>query len=618
MLDSSVMKRLFILAFLLMASGFPAHAAPRPINDIYVVHFVLDGMNRRVFNELLDAGRLPAIEKAFVNNGAVFTGALSNFPSTSPTIYQSYTTGLLPGNSGIPHLERFDRRNRKVIGYLTTSGVLKINDDMINLRALQNPDMVALQPPTTIYEILSGHPTFALYTPFRRGASDYFPKRVPMHALWSAYVTENGEKIDYLAYKQIFKIFERGDSPRYTLVGLYSVDFQEHEFGVASDETKNAVIQFDVFLREFLDLLKSRGIADKTYLVISADHGMHDTGKLFKLDKPLIQAGIFVKPGSPKIHNYTLYAADRGISSTHIYVRHDDGWEPIEDAGILRKHPKKNGGFVDLIETLLNLEPTMLVVARDGERSARIFDTNGGESEIECYTLNFTDWCSYKVNAGKKDPLHYNDNLKLKYLLDGEPHSTLEWKNATYDMEYPDAVIALAQIFWDGRAGDVFVIPKERWGFRKAKAATHGSIIYDDMRVPFLIAGPTVPKGTFGVMRSADIYPLLLKWFGIDIPKENYDGVDPFETIAPESKDWQRLAAIEQRAAHGENVRATGALLNLAKHELEKRTILSQKLKSYYDEVSKTDKTDRADIVKRAYELTRERVNRMQGIIKGN
>ncbi len=606
----------FVSCILSLVFCFSAFASPPQINDVYVVHFVMDGMNRRIFNALLDSGKLPNVKEHFVDNGAVFKDALSNFPSTSPTIYQSYVTGLLPGNSGIPHLERFDRKNEKVIGYLTTSGYLKINDDMINMRALQNPDVARLQPPTTIYELLDGHPTFSLYSSFRRGAADYFPKRVPIHALWSTYVTDSAENIDYLAYKKIFDIFKKADIPRYMLVGLYSVDVLEHEFEIESKRVEHAVVQFDLFLKEFLELLKERGIADRTYLILSADHGMHDTGKRFDLEKPLIEAGVFIKPGNPKIHSYTLYTADRGISSTHIYVKHDGGWEPIESADILRDHPKKGGGTIDLTQTLLSLEPTMFVIARDGERAARIFDKHGGESRIECYSLKFTDWCSYRVADNRSDPLHYKGRAHLTRLLDGEPHSTLEWKAAAVNEDYPDAVVQLAQIFWDGRAGDFFVIPESQWGFRKAKAATHGSIIFDDMRVPILISGPTVQKGSFGVIRSCDIYPMLVKWFGLHVPEENYDGVDPFEKISPESKEWQQLAKLEQTVAGGGNARASGRIAALAREELKRRQDLAQKLEVYELELTRgPTKDDHADIVRRALELTRERAKRMQKLL---
>jgi len=624
MLHGISMKRFFLCLFVSLLLCFSANAAPRQINDVYVVHLVLDGMNRKIFQQILESGKIPNVEEYFVKHGAVFTHALSHFPTSSTDVYQSYVTGLLPGNSGIPHLERFDRKNQKIIGYLSTNGYLQINKDLINLRALENPAVAQLDPPTTIFEILNGHPTFALYSSFRRGASDYFPTKVPSHALWSAYIEDEGEKIDVLAYKKIFNLFKKppDEIPRYMLVGLYSVDFLSHEYGIESEEVKNAVIQFDYFLREFLALLKQRGLLDKTYIIVSGDHGMHDTGERFDLRKPLQEAGVFIKPNNLRIKDYTLYAADRGISSTHIYVKHDGGWDPVEDAQILRNHPKKDGGQIDLIETILALDPTMLLIARDGKRAARIFDSNGGESRIECFTLNQEEWCSYKIEPRHTDPLNYSLNPRLKSFLDGQPHSTIDWEEATADEYYPDAVIELSQIFRDGRAGDFFVIPKVEWGFRKAKAATHGSIIADDMRVPFLIAGPTVPTGVFDILRSCDVYPLLLKWFGIDVPKENYDGVDPFEKIVPTSKEWQQLAVAEQSLAdggssHGRKISISKKLMPLAREELAQRRTLLEKLENYEAELEKqsTDNSDHIDIVRRIIALTKERAQRMEKIV---
>lgn len=595
-------------------------SASRSINDVYVIHFVIDGANKYFFDQILESGRLPTIQKNFVENGAVFTDALSSFPTTSMTVYQSYTSGLLPGHSGIPHLERFDRQNKKVIGYLTSSGYLKINDDFINMRALLNPNVAALNPPTTIFELLEGYPTLSLYSTFRRGASKVYPEKFPIGPLWSGYVRDSGERIDLYAYDQLFKIFKKDNPPRYSLVGLYSTDFLGHEYGAQSEWVKDALIQFDIFLKEFLELLKERGLKDKTYIIISADHGMHDTSNRFKLKEPLIKAGIFVKPKNPKIKDYTLYIADRGVSSTHLYPRHNDSWAPIENSSILRKHPKIGGRTVDLIETILNLEPTLFLIARDGPYAARIFDRYGGESRIECFTLNYADWCSYQVQPGHSDPLNYKGKTHLKHLLDGEPHSTLAWKKASANEEYPDAVIQLSQIFFDGRAGDIFVIPKEDWGFRKVKAATHGSIIKGDMRVTLLMAGPHVPSGTFSIIRSTDIYPLLLKWFGIDIPKENYDGIDPFKPIPDESKDWQYLAKLEQNINHGKKLKAYGKTLKLAHQELkERQTLLGQleQLKIRLENDNQ-DANDHLGIVKRMIEVTKKHISNMKKIITGS
>lgn len=518
-----------------------------PIRDVYVIHFIIDGTNSDAFNRAISEGKLPVIKENFVDNGAVFENGLSAFPSTSSTVYAAYATGLWPGHAGIPHIQRFDREERNVIDYLTVGGHNKINTDLINLRALVNPDSGEIEPPTTMFELLDGHPTAAVYSGFFKGASEVHPK-TPFKALWSTFVTGNIENVDRLAFDQVMDLFE-GDFeriPRYSLVGLYSADILGHEYGPQSKQVVDVLVQFDVFLKNFLGLLKTRGIADKTYIIITADHGMHDTGRRFRFKKEMEAKGVYFKPGNPRDRDYTLFSADRGVVSSHIYAKHDGGFKPIKDADILRHHPTLWGEPIDLIDAILGLDATELLIVRDGTRRARVFNHEGKAAEIACFMVDFTDYCSYNFDKLMGDPLGYSSNENLAHLLDGKPHATLEWKYATADETYPDAVINLSQIFHDGRAGDAFITARDGYGFRRVKKGNHGGLIDKDMRTPFLIAGPTVPRGKFGVVRPVDIYPLMLEWFGLGVSDRNYDGVNPFLKHEGENKDYVDLAALEQ------------------------------------------------------------------------
>ena len=531
-------------------SAAAAHQKNRPveIRDVYVIHFIIDGTNRKTFNRALAQGRLPTINKHFVEGGARFEQAMSNFPTTSSTVYQSYVTGLLPGHAGIPHLERLDRQRLRVIDYLTVGGHEMVNTDLINLRALINTDEVNLDATTTIFELLRGHPTAAIYSSFRRGATIKVPKKAPIHALWSTFVSQNEEYADVLPLRKVMKFFKGPPDkiPRYSLVGLYAADVMGHKYGPGSEEVVDTLIQFDLFLRDFLDLLNKRGLANKTYIIISADHGMHTTGRLFKFREALEKKGVFVKPKNPRIKGYTLFAACRGVASSHFYVRHDGGFEPLTDPDVLRRHPTRNGQHIDLIEFILGLDATNLLIIRAGERRARIYNREGKRADVACYTLNLTDYCSYRFDHRRGDPLGYAKNPLLRRLLDGRPHSTLAWREATAAEQYPDAVIQLSQIFHDGRGGDAFISTHGRYGFRKVKAGNHGGATDEDMRVPLVIAGPSVPCGTYGAARPADIYSLLLEWFGLNVPQGNHDGVNPFKRYKGENPRWQRLASLEQ------------------------------------------------------------------------
>ncbi|MBN1282634.1 MAG: alkaline phosphatase family protein [Proteobacteria bacterium] len=610
------------LALALTAAATPASAAGRAgINDVYAIHFVVDGTNLKAFERAVNEGRLPTVKKTFYDGGAVFTHGLSLFPTTSTTVYQSYVTGLLPGHAGIPHLERMDRQTEDVIGYLTVSGFDRINSDLINLRALTNPEVAELQPQTTIFELLAGHPTEVIYSSFSRGATGRHPKRAPVRALWSTYVSDDVENVDFLAMKRVMKIFRRPlkKIPRYTMVGLYSSDIMGHRHGPHSEEVQQVLRQFDVFLRDFLRLIERRGIAERTYIVVSADHGMHESGELFDLNGALARAGFTMKTPESRRGRYGIYAASRGVASSHIYVRHDRGFEPITDPEIPRHMKGRDGSEIDLIKVLQGLDATELVAVRAGERKARIFDSEGASAELSCFTIAGEDYCSYRPRGG--DPLGYSTSPATKRLADGRPHSAEAWKHASSGERYPDAVIGLSQIFRDGRAGDIFITTKGRYGFRKVKEGNHGGLMEEDMRTPFMISGPTVPKGRFHTARPVDLYPLTLEWFGLDVPEKNYDGTDPFRPHEKEDARIERLAAAEQLMEERGRAGVSGDLKPLARQEAAKRMQLVERLTALLSDMKRGDRkspyaADHIAIVERALAWARGAHERMERLAR--
>lgn len=617
------MKKICMLFFITILSAFQfgglyAADSSAPIRDIYVVHFVLDGLNLKMFKKLMDDNKLPTIKRQFIDDGAVFDSAVSMFPSTSTSIYVGFTSGLFPGHSGIPHLERFDRERKKVIGYLTVSGFDKINSDFINLKSLTNPDVISIDPPTTIFELLGDHPTAALYSSFRRGATYVSPKKAPIGALWATYARTQPERVDLLAMRKTMKLFEKDISkvPRYTLVGLYSTDIAGHKYGPFDEKVADIVVQFDVFLKAFLSLLNSRGIADKTYIIVSADHGMHDSGELFDFQEKLGNAKIAVKPANPTNQKYTLYVANRGVASSHIYVNHDGGFDPITDVSVIRRLPTANGSTIDLINFILSHKASDLVIARAGERSAIICGKNGACAKVSEFTIDGEDYYSYEYDKKAEDPLGYSANPSLTKLIDGRPHHNRAWLVATANEKYPDAVVMLAQIFHDGRAGDIFVTTRDHYGFRKVKAGNHGGATNDDMRVPLLISGPDIERGNFGTARACDLYPLILKWFGLEVDPKNYDGIDPFEKWQGENTLAANLAFLDQHA--DQKIILSGRLLELASSELKRRQRLTDGLEEY-SKTARFDEgyeLDHVAIVERTKKWAEDSLDRMKTILE--
>ena len=67
-----------------------------------------DGARADVLEDLLKAGKLPAIGEQMVQKGA-YRHAVSTFPSTTGPAYLPYLTGCYPGTCNLPGIRWFDK-----------------------------------------------------------------------------------------------------------------------------------------------------------------------------------------------------------------------------------------------------------------------------------------------------------------------------------------------------------------------------------------------------------------------------------------------------------------------------------------------------------------------------
>ncbi|MDO8526359.1 MAG: alkaline phosphatase family protein [Deltaproteobacteria bacterium] len=528
----SFRKIFFFLALLLLAK--PAFA----INDIYVVHLVLDGARYDLLSEMTEKGELPNLKEYFLDHGATFDHALTVFPTVSTPGYVSFATGLGAGNSGIVFLEWLDRPEREVVGYLTLEGLNRVDSDFLNFAALRDPEETELYPPSTLFEKLKPFPTAAIYTPFRRGASTIYPQGLPFPLAWNGFVTENASAMNAMSMERLHELFARNEKkiPRYTFVALYGTDYDGHKKGPHSDEIQGDLKKFDFFFKQFTDQLKERGLGDKTYIIVSSDHGMHDTEKKFSLRKILNSMGFKGK--------HSIYVGDRGVSSTFIYMKGEEGWKNLPTLERL-KHFPVDGKNKDLIQTLLADEGVHWVATRDGTDRVRIFEA-GGEALITQTSIGNESYYSYNYKGS--EPFHYSKNPKLSSLLDGKMHPKEEWFQKTATEYAPNAIPALADLFENPRVGDILVVTKGPWGFRKLKEGTHGSLIDEDMRIPLWIRGPGIPEGHVSrPAQGVDLYPTILSWFGFkEVDFKNQEGQVLFQTpTARKDPEAKALADIE-------------------------------------------------------------------------
>jgi len=534
----SIVAALFLC---LISTGVFAFGSPRQvkINDVYVIMFILDGAPRDLVYGMVENNELPNIKKYLWDNGAHFDNVVTTFPSASSSAYQSFITGLLPGRSGVPYLQRFDREKGKVVEYFSVGGIQKLNDDLNNFRALNNPNIKFNEYPVTIFERMKGIKTASVYSEVNRGAKISSPI-LGFGAFNDAFIRNKMERLDARAYKELKKLFKDEDPPRFTLAGLLSIDLIQHKEGASSEDTKLVLIQFDIFLGEFIQTLKEKQIFDKTYLVVESDHGMHNIEKTLDLKAILKAVGLKHESPDPRHKDSDFFVSERGVASAQIYFKWENGWEDRVNVDKLRNYK----GSVDVIDLLVKSKDVELLVVRDSYDEVRVFgkDGNGTIAHVD---VNGRTYYGYQFSGS--DPLKYGEEKSLKGMLDGKMYDADTWLSKTVSLEYPDAVVQLGQLFDDGKAGDVFVVPKKNVGFYRDKAATHGSLIREDMNIPLMIRGPGINGGGKVPVRSVDLYPTILSWFGIEDTKYHDGREIPFnsEATAPVDETGLTLANME-------------------------------------------------------------------------
>ena len=122
------------------------------------VVFLLDGLNATVFEEMLDAGELPAIEKYFVRRGLYAPRAVANIPSVTLANLTSIVTGQFCGHHGIVGINWFDRNRLLWRNYETIAQKNTLDGDYVS---------------STIYEQFPDRTTFSVFYQAHRGATKF-------------------------------------------------------------------------------------------------------------------------------------------------------------------------------------------------------------------------------------------------------------------------------------------------------------------------------------------------------------------------------------------------------------------------------------------------------------
>lgn len=490
------------------------------------VVFVVDGLNGRVFGEMLDAGKLPAIQRYFVDRGLYAPRAVAGTPSVTLANLTSLVTGQFPGHHGIVGINWFDRDE-----------LIWRNYETIAQKNTLDADYTA----PTLYEYLRGELTFSIFFQPHRRATKFVENWTSAGPLfffgWYEY-------IDRLTLSRLQIVTDVAREyrrfPAVTFVYLLAPDFRGYRRGVSSEAYRDAVVHTDRQIGRVLGDVERAGLLDEVLLMLVSDHGMDDVTTHFPLDEFLdTQAGLEIagrrlwekQPFEGRLKYYgrqTAVAYGSGDRYWALCLRKPvrkegevvglEPWLDRPDGEDVRQYPTRHG-LTDLPKVLCDQDAVDVVAYAPGRDCVRICRRHG---EVELAQPQGRGGpIAYRVVSGA-DPLGWEGKVSAA-ALGGEPMTPRQWLGETMDTEYPDLPAQILAYFRSSRAGDLVVFAAPGFDFNTVNRAGHGGLRPADMFVPMLLAGPGVPHGRVDAARTVDLVPTLLKLLGRPVP-ESLDG----------------------------------------------------------------------------------------------
>jgi hypothetical protein len=499
-----------------------------------IILFVADGLNAATFQDLLEAGQLPAIDKYFVKRGLYVPRAACGHPSLTMDNLMSLVTGLFPGHHGLPAAKWFDRNRLIFRNYETLRDKNKLDEDCTA---------------ESLYQQFPGRLTFSLFLQPHRGATYFFENRLSAGPAMAFGQYALVDRWALYRFGQAMSIARQyGQFPAVMTVYQLLVNFTAYEFGATSPQYRQSMREMDRQIGRVLGDLERSGMLGKVVLALVSDHGHCDTPQHGKIREYVEALGIPLAEAKPAGEDLSFeQRLDRfgrvagvpygpGDRYWALYLRkalpQGSGqilapWLNKPSSQDLRSYParKTRVDLPSLLADLPYVDATaylagpgrVRVVRKQGEVEFRR-TTVGADAQA---TIGRQERITYRLIRGA-DPLEWA-GIVPQPALDGEPLTSRQWLEVTARTEFPDLATGLLSYFDGALAADVVVFPAPGWDFDGWRKAGHGGIRADEVFAPMLLAGPGIPAGRIPVARTVDLTPTLLAATGTPIP-EGLDG----------------------------------------------------------------------------------------------
>lgn len=541
------------LLFLTVGCGVPGPSGPAdsyglnlappenvPDSPPYgAIVFLVDGVNGRIFEEMLNAGELPNFQRYFVDKGLYAPRATANIPSVTLPNLTSIVTGKFTGRHEIVGINWLDRKTHLFRDYHTLEQKNSLDKDCTS---------------SMLYEAFSKKFTVSIFYEPHKGATKFFENWLsagpPFAFGWYLFV----DRITLYRFGEMMDLArKRNEFPVLVCAYLLAPDFVAYQYGVSNFHYRNAIRHADRQIGRVLGDFQKAGVLDKLILAVVSDHSHSDVKQHFDLvaflEKTLktpiprkrfcdsvpskdreayynkfnvIVTGsgeryraISLRPvvpaaGQQESFRYAPWSEKPTFTEAPVFANLKDPLSPPEQ--------------IDLLESLLAQPSVDAVAWARGNEAVRVATKKGIVEFVYSAPSETPFGIRCRLFRGS-DPLGYRKPLvKQGYSSPLPPLSSREWLEVTHGTNYPDLPAQILAYFQSSRAGDVIVFAAPGWDFGGTHKGGHGGIrAAEDMHVPLLITGPGVPHKRINVARTVDLAPTLLQLLGKPIPND-YDG----------------------------------------------------------------------------------------------
>jgi hypothetical protein len=488
------------------------------VPDHAALLFFVDGVDTLVLDDMLARGELPHLQRHLVDGGVRVRRAVTGVPSVTFANAASMATGMAPARHQVWANTWFDRYHLFTRDYAAD-------------RDAVNADLAC----PTIFERMPRQLTSAVGAAVQRGVKLRVAVSADTGGIGVGLKSALGKQ-DLALAEMTHAVFSLGEQarelgrwPALVLVYFNAVDESGHETGPSSAGYRESLVAVDESVGALLGAFEDADLLGRLTLVLTSDHGHHDTPRSFALDAFLGESlGVPVLLAEEDdeereyLERFRHYSPARvvvtvaGARQASLHLRTGDDWSERPTHAEILAFPRAAGAAsTDADATLpqrLLAQPAVHVVAVPTDDGAEVHGRRGSAAIARSDDGSIT----YRVLAGA-DPLGHDLDERTAALLDGRARTSREWLAATAGHAHPDVVPQLADAFGTARAGDVLVFAAPSWDFSAEYAGGHGGLFAEEMLVPLFLAGPRIPRGAeLPFARLVDVVPTLLELGGVE------------------------------------------------------------------------------------------------------